>query len=88
MLKKFKMRAACDSRYVIQFLNAKGMEAAEVYYQICDVYGEEPMSDLMVWRGVWLFEVHENVHNNEQSGWPSLVNDMMQAIEEVIDRCV
>lgn len=45
------------------------------------------MSNLMVWRWVQIFfnEEYKNVHNDEQSGWLSSVNEnMMHATEEKI----
>ena len=52
MSKKIEKTAACEIRAVVRFLNAKGTTAAEIYSQICDVYGEGAMSDLMVRRWV------------------------------------
>ena len=64
----------------------RGTTAAEIHRQICDVYGEGAMSDSMVRRWVRLFnEGREDVHDDERSGRPSLVNDdMVRAIEEKI----
>jgi hypothetical protein len=33
---------------VIKFLNAKNVRPAEIYQQVCEVYGENAMSDGMV----------------------------------------
>jgi len=49
---------------------------SEIHYQICQVYGDNAMSDGMVRKWVWMFnEGRENVHNEVRSGRPSLVND-------------
>lgn len=86
MSKKIETPAACEIRSVIRFLNARGTKPVEIYRQICDVYGEEAMSDSMVRRWVRLFnEGRKNVHDDERSGRPSLVNDdMVRAVEEKI----
>ena len=86
MSKEIETTAVCEIRAVIRFLNAKGTTAAEIHRQICDVYGEGAMSGSMVRRWVRLFnEGRENVHDDERSGRPSLVNDeMVRAIEERI----
>ena len=52
------------------------MLLSEVYHQICQVYGDNGMSDVMVRRWVRMFnEGRENVHDDARSGSPSLVND-------------
>jgi len=43
---------------------------------MCQVYGDNGMSDGMVRKWVWMFnEGQENVHDEAQSRRPSLVND-------------
>ena len=52
------------------------MLPSEIHHQICQVYGDNAMSDGMVRKWVRMFnEGQENVHNEVQSGCPSLVND-------------
>ena len=47
----------------------------EIHHQICQVYGDNAMSDGMVRKWVrMLSEVRENVHGEARSGRPSLVN--------------
>ena len=72
-------------RSVIRFLNAKNMKPSEIC-QLCDVYGEHAMSSLMVRRWVQLFnEGRENVHDDKQSGRPSVViENLVCAVEEKI----
>jgi len=50
--------------------------SSEIHHQICQVYGDNAMSDGMVRKWVRIFnEGRENVHNEARSGRPSLVND-------------
>ncbi|GFW34004.1 uncharacterized protein TNCV_286881 [Trichonephila clavipes] len=44
--------AACEMRCVIRFLNVKKVKPIEIYRQICEVYGQNAMSDSMVRRWV------------------------------------
>jgi transposase len=58
---------------VIKFLNAKNVHPAEIFRQVCEVYGENAMSDGMVRRWCRMFSKgRTNVHN-DRSGRPSLV---------------
>ena len=48
----------------------------EIHHQICQVYGDNAMSDGMVRKWVRMFnEGRENVHDEARSGFLSLVND-------------
>jgi len=61
---------------------------SEIHHQICQVYGDNAMSDGMVRIWVRMFnEGRENVHDEAQSGRPSLVNDdlVRKANERVRD---
>ena len=52
------------------------MLPSEIHHQICQVYGDNAMSDGMVRKGVRMFnEGRENVHDEARNGLPSLVND-------------
>ena len=52
------------------------MLPSEIHHHICQVYGDNGMSDGMVRKWVRIFnEGHENVHDESRSGLPSLVND-------------
>ena len=52
------------------------MLPSEGHHQICQVYGENAMSDGMVGKWVWMInEGRENVHDEARGGRPSLVND-------------
>jgi len=58
------------------FLNTRNVLPSEVHHQICQVYGDNAMSDGMVRKWVWMFnEGRENVHDEARSARPSLVND-------------
>ena len=70
------MAADCEIRSVIRFLNARTVLPSEIHHQICQVYGDNAMSDGMVRKWVRMFnEGRENVHDEARSGCPSLVND-------------
>ena len=52
------------------------MLPSEIHYQICQVYGDNVMSDGMVRKWIRIFnEGRENVHDGARSERPSLVND-------------
>ena len=52
------------------------MLTSEIHHQICQVYGDNTTSDGMVRKWVRTFnEGRENMHDEAQSGHPSLVND-------------
>ena len=52
------------------------MLPSEIHQQICQVYGDNAMSEDMVRKWVWMFNGgRENVHDEARSGRPSLVND-------------
>ena len=48
---------------VIRFLNARNVLPSEIHHQICQVYGDNVMSDGMIRKWVHMFnEGRENVH--------------------------
>jgi hypothetical protein len=75
----------CEIRLVLKFLNAKNVCPAEVYWQVCEVYGENATSDGMVRRWCRMFsEGRTNVHD-DRSGRPSLVTvDLLDQVNEKI----
>jgi len=76
MFKKIENPASCEMLSIIRLLNAKNVTPAEIRHQLCDVYGEHAMSSSRVRRWVRLFnEGRENVHDDPQSGRPSVVNE-------------
>ena len=67
---------SCKVRTVIQFLLARNNNAAEIYRQLCEVYGPNVMSDSKVRHWCRLFEEgRTNVHDEERSGRPSVITD-------------
>jgi len=76
MFKTTEGATDCEIRSVIHFLNARKVLPSEIYHQICQVYGDNAMSEGMIRKWVRMFnEERENVHDEAQSGRPSLVND-------------
>jgi len=62
--------------------------SSEIHHHICQVYGDNSISDGMVRKWVRLFnERRENVHDEARSGRPFLVNDdlVRKANERVRD---
>ena len=54
---------------VIRFLNARNVLPSEIHHQICQVYGDNAMSDGMVRKWVRMFnEGRENMHNASEVG--------------------
>jgi len=78
MFKTSEGAADCEIQSVIRFLNARNVLPSEIHHQICQVYGDNAMSDGMVGKWVQMFNKgQENMHDEAQSGRPSLVNDGM-----------
>ena len=76
MFKTIEGAADCEIQSVIRFLNARNVLPSEIHHQICQVYGDNAMSDGMVWKWVRMFnEGGENMHDEARSGRPPLVND-------------
>jgi len=76
MFKTIEGAANCEIRSVIRFLNARNVLPSEIHHQICQVYGDNAMSDGTVRKWVRLFnEGRENVHDEARSGRPYLLND-------------
>jgi len=76
MFKTVEGAADCEVRSVIRFLNTRNVLPCEIHDQICQVCGDNAMSDGMVRKWVRMFnEGRDNVHIEAQSGRPSLVND-------------
>ena len=64
MFKIIEGAADCQIWSVIRFLNATNVLPSEIHHQICQVYGDNAMSDGMVRKWVWVFnEGRENVHD-------------------------
>ena len=82
MFKTIEGAADCEIRFVIRFLNARNVLLSEIHYQICQVYGDNAMSDGMARKCVRISnEWRENVHDEARSGRPSLVNyDLLRKV--------
>jgi hypothetical protein len=77
MFKTIEHSANCEIQSVICVLNARNVKVADIHCQICEVYGENSMSDGMVRK--WVRNVdkgHDNVHDEPQSGQLSVVIDV------------
>ena len=76
MFKTIEGAAECLIWSVIRFLNATNVLTSEIHHQICQVYGDNVMSDGMFRKWVRMFnEWRENVHDEARSWRPSLMND-------------
>jgi len=76
MFKTTEEDSDCKIRTVIRFLNPGNVLPSEIQHQICQVYGDNVMSDGMVRKWVRMFnEGRENVHDEARIGRPSLMND-------------
>jgi len=76
MFKTIEGATDCEIRSVIRFLKYRNVLPSEIHHQICQVYGDNAMSDGMVRKCVRMFnEGRKNVHDEARSGRPSLVND-------------
>jgi hypothetical protein len=67
---------SCEIRAVIRFLRVKNMSVAEIYRELCAVYGQNIMSEGPVrqWRTVFK-DGRTNIHGEERSDRPSEVSD-------------
>jgi len=74
MFKTIEGATNCVIWSIIQFLNARNVLPSEIHHQICQAFGDNAMSDGMVRKWVWMFN-EGFVHDEVQSGHPSLVND-------------
>ena len=78
--------ADCEVRGVIRFLSAKGVKAVDIHRQLCEVYGQNIMSDGMVRKWARAFkDGRTNVHDEERSGRPSVItDDVVQKVDEKV----
>ena len=56
MFKTIEGAADCEIWSVIRFLNARNVLPSEIHHQICQVYGDNAMSDGMVRKWVRMFK--------------------------------
>jgi len=55
MFKTIEGAADCEIRSAIHFLNTRNVLQSEIHHQICQVYGDNVMSDGMVRKLVRMF---------------------------------
>ena len=69
---------------MIRFLNARNVLPSEIHHQICQVCGDNAMSDGRVRKWVRMLNVgRENMHDEAQIVRPSLVNnDLVRKVNE------
>jgi len=88
MFKTIEGAVNCEIWPAVCFLNARNMLPSKIHHQICQVYGDNAMSDGMVRKWVRMFnEGRENVRDEARSGHPSWVTDafVCKAKERVRD---
>ena len=74
MFSMIECHANCAIQSVISFLIARNVKLADIYRQICEVYGENAMSDGMVTKLVRKFsEGCDKMPDEPWSGWLSVV---------------
>ena len=85
MFKTTEGATDCEIQSVIRFMNAR-IIPSEIHHQICQVNGNNVMSDGMVRKWVWMFnEGWENLYDEALSGHPSLVNDdLVRKVNETV----
>jgi hypothetical protein len=67
---------SCKIGRVIHFFHAKNASAVKIHRELCVVYGQNVMSEGDVRQWCRMFrDGRTNVHNDQQSGWPSVVSD-------------
>jgi hypothetical protein len=57
-----KRPADCEIRSVIRFLNARNVKPADIHHQICEVCGENAVSDGMVRKWVRKFNEGRGIY--------------------------
>ena len=85
MFKVIEHPADCEIRFVIRFLNARNIKPADIHGQLCEVYGEDAISNGMVRRWVRKFKEGRVSVLEQRTGRPSLINDdLVRAVDETI----
>jgi hypothetical protein len=76
MFKMIERPADCEIQSVIRLVNTRNVKPADIHRQICEVYGENVISDGIVRKWVRKFNKgRDNVLDEPWSGWPSVVTD-------------
>ena len=69
MFKTIEGASNCEIQSVIRFLNARNVLPSEIHHHICQMYGDNAMSDGMVRKWVRMFnEGRESVHDEARVG--------------------
>jgi hypothetical protein len=78
--------ARCKVHVVIHFLHAKNMSAVEIHCELYAVYSQNVMSERTARQWCKMFKAgRTNVHDEEQSGQPSVVSDdFVQSVDQKI----
>ena len=86
MFKVIEHPADCEIWSVIRFLNARNIKPAAIHRQLCEVYGEDAISDGMVRRWARKFnEGRVSVPDEQRTGRPCLINDdLVRAVDGTI----
>ncbi|KAJ4448998.1 hypothetical protein ANN_00390 [Periplaneta americana] len=86
MFKVIEHPTDCEMLSVIRFLNARNIKPADIHRQLCEVYGDDAISDRMVRRWVRKFNKDRvSVHDEQRTGRPSLIkDDLVRAVDEKI----
>jgi hypothetical protein len=75
----FNNPASCEIRTVICSHHTKDMSAAEIHHELCAVYVQNGRKSCRTFK-----DGQTNVHDEEQSGWPSVVSDnLVQSVDVV-----
>lgn len=83
--------ASCEIRSVIRFLVAKNTRPIDIHRQLCEVYGNDVMTESGVRRWCLMFKGgRKNVHDEERSGRPSIVTEALvaQIDEKICENCM
>ena len=78
MFKTIEGAADCEIWSVIRFLNARNELPCTIHHQICQVYGDNALSDGMVRKWVRMFnEGREKVHDNSRPHSAAQTQDLI-----------
>jgi hypothetical protein len=72
MFKMIEHPSDCEIQSVIHFLNARNVKPAEIHHQICEVYGENAISDGMVRKWVRKFNEGRDKVHTQAAGRPAV----------------
>ncbi|GBN18853.1 Histone-lysine N-methyltransferase SETMAR [Araneus ventricosus] len=74
-------------RSVVHFLSARNLSAADIHWQICEVYGATALCEGKVRKWVGDFNIgHDNIHDDSLSSRPSVITDYME-LKILENRC-